>query len=278
MEIIRTTAELRAVLDPLRGQGKRVGAAGTSGAMHDGHLSLIRRSVKENDVNLLFWGGAPSDLDWKKASGGYERDPARDFPLAEAAGADYLFAPSAAEMYKRRPITEVSLPAMSRDVPHLEDPAHLDNIAKAMCKLWNMIGPCRMYFGEKDWQQLVMFQRLASDLDFPVEVPGCPTIRDADGLATSSRNSQLSAEDRARAPIFYKALLAVDAAAKGGETSVAALEAVFRGAIGDVGTIRYFTVVENDAMTPLTQVAGPSRVLASLQLGETRLLDNIGIG
>ncbi|HEY0959402.1 MAG TPA: pantoate--beta-alanine ligase [Novosphingobium sp.] len=278
MQIIRTTAELRSILDPARCQGKTVGAVGTSGAMHEGHLSLIRRSAAENDINMLFWGGAPSDLGWKTASMSYERDPLRDFPLAEAAGCQLLFAPSASELYKRKPITEVTLPEMSRDVPHLEDPAHLDLIAKVICKIWNRIGPCKMYFGEKDWQQLVMFQRLALDLDFPVEVIGSPTIRDDDGLATSSRNGQLNPEDRVKAPIFYKALLAVDDVAKGGERSVAALETIFRKMIGDVGTIRYFTVVENDAMIPLTEISGPVRVLASLQLGNTRLLDNIGIG
>ena len=278
MQIIRTAAELRSILDPARCQGKTVGAVGTSGAMHEGHLSLIRRSAAENDINMLFWGGAPSDLGWKTASMSYERDAGHDFPLAEAAGCHILFAPTASELYKRKPITDVTLGAMSRDVPHLEDPAHLDLIARMMCKLWNMFGACRMYFGEKDWQQLVMFQRLALDLDFPVEVIGSPTIRDEDGLATSSRNGQLSPEDRAVAPIFHKALLAVDEAAKGGEKSTAALEAVFRKVIGDVGTIRYFTVVENDAMSPLTYIEGPARVLASLQLGSTRLLDNIGIG
>jgi pantoate--beta-alanine ligase len=194
MELIRTVAELRARLDAERSRGKRVGMVGTSGGMHEGHLSLIRRAAAENDLCVLFWGGAPADLEWKTASMSYQRDAGRDFPLAEGAGCHILFAPSAQELYPRRPITQVCLPPMSRDVPQLEDPAHLDLIALTMCKLWNMVGPCRNYFGEKDWQQLVMFQRLASDLFYPVEVLGSPTIREPDGLALSSRNSQLQWE------------------------------------------------------------------------------------
>ena len=137
---------------------------------------------------------------------GYQRDSGRDFALAEAAGLDIIFAPAADELFPREPMTTVSLPAMSSDVPHLEDPAHLDLVAMVMCKLWNIFGPCRSYFGEKDWQQLVMYQRLADDLGWPVTVIGCPTVREPDGLAVSSRNAQLAPGSRDR-PAALPALL-----------------------------------------------------------------------
>jgi pantoate--beta-alanine ligase len=159
MEQYRTVGELRAALDGAQPRGQLIGMVGTSGAMHRGHLSLIERSVAENDVTALFWGGAGSH-DWMAWQITYARDAGRDFALAEAAGLDIVFAPYDTELFRREPMTTVSLPAMSSGVPHLEDPAHLDLIAMVMGKLWNMFGPCRSYFGEKDWQQLVMFQRL----------------------------------------------------------------------------------------------------------------------
>jgi len=146
-----------------------------------------------------------------------------------------------------------------------------------MCKLWNMIGPCRTYFGEKDWQQLVMFVQLASDLGFPVEVLGCPTIRDHDGLAVSSRNSQLTTEQRAVAPVLYRALCASRDAALAGATTAAEVEKVFADTIGDAAAIQYFAVVDGPTMRPLDDLAGSARLLASIELGSVRLLDNVGV-
>src|SRR5215203_7234150 len=150
MERYDTVAELRAVLDPARARGQRVGMVGTSGGMHEGHQSLLRKAAEENDVTTLYWGGAPpADLSWRSGSTiTYERDADHDFPLAEEAGCDILFAPSGEAMFPRSLMTTVTLPAMSSGIPQLEDPSHLDLIALAMCKLWNMIGPCRTYFGE----------------------------------------------------------------------------------------------------------------------------------
>ena len=278
MEQYRTVSELRAVLDPERARGKRIGMVGTSGGMHAGHQSLIRQAAAENDITALYWGGAPGDLSWRPSTTiTYERDAGHDFPLAEAAGCDILFAPSGEAMFPRAPMTTVTLPAMSSGIPQLEDPAHLDLIALAMCKLWNMIGPCRNYFGEKDWQQLVMFVQLAADLGFPVEVRGCPTIREDDGLAVSSRNAQLTTEQRAVAPILYRALCASRDAAHAGATSAAEVEKVFLNAVGDVAKIQYFAAVDGPTMQPIDEFAGSVRLLASIELGSVRLLDNVGL-
>ena len=239
MERYRTVSELRAVLDPARARGQRIGMVGTSGGMHEGHQSLIRQAAAENDITALYWGGAPGDLSWRSGSTiTYERDAGHDFPLAEEAGCDILFAPSGDLMFPVEPMTTVSLPAMSSGIPQLEDPAHLDLIALAMCKLWNMFGPCRNYYGEKDWQQLVMFIRLAADLAFPVEVRGCPTIRESDGLAVSSRNAQLTTEQRAIAPVLHRALCASRDAAHACATSAEEVEKVFVDTVGDVANFR----------------------------------------
>jgi pantoate--beta-alanine ligase len=278
MQQYRTVGELRTALDAARARGQRVGMVGTSGAMHQGHLSLVQRSVADNDVTALFWGGDGSH-DWMASQITYARDAGRDFGLAEGAGLDIVFAPFDHELFAREPMTTVSLPAMSSGVPHLEDPAHLDLIAMVMGKLWNIFGPCRSYFGEKDWQQLVMFQRLADDLAWPVEVIGCPTVREDDGLAVSSRNAQLTAEQRAVAPVLHRALCACRDAALAGARTAAELEKVFAATVGDPGCIRYFTPVEADTMAPLDELAGAGsvRLLASIELGSVRLLDNVGL-
>ncbi len=276
MEQYRTVLELRAALDGARARGERVGMVGTSGAMHEGHLSLVERSAAENDVTALFWGGGGS-FDWMVSQIDYARDAARDFALAEAAGLDIVFAPLDTEFFPREPMTRVSLPAMSSGVPDLEDPAHLDLIAMVMGKLWNMFGACRSYFGEKDWQQLAMYRRLADDLCWPVEVIGCPTVRHDDGVAISSRNAQLTADERAFAPALYRALRDARDAALGGVRTTAELEQAFVAGVGEPGCIRYFTAVEADTMRPLDVLTGSVRLLASIQLGTVRLLDNLGV-
>ena len=277
MEVYDTAAQLKNVLDAARRDRKSIGLVGTSGAVHDGHLSLIKRCGQDNDVNVLFWGGQKANHDWKQSTISYDRDADRDFALIREAGAQILYAPDGNELFPRRPMTKVTLPDMSTNVPHLEDPAHLDLIALAMCKLWNMVVPERVYFGEKDWQQLVMYQRMGEDLSYPIEVIGCPTIRDADGLALSSRNAQLSPEQRARAPVFHRALCDCRDAALGGLRSAVALKRLFTESIGDAGTVRYFTPVVSETMSPVDELSGSIRILASVQIGSVRLLDNIGV-
>jgi pantoate--beta-alanine ligase len=271
-----TVAELREVLERVRSKGQKVGMVGTSGAMHQGHGSLIERSATENDLTALYWGGG-GGFDWMTSRVGYERDAARDLALAERAGCDIVFVPANDELFPREPMTRVSLPAMSTKVPQLEDPAHLDLIAMVMCKLWNIFGPCRSYFGEKDWQQLVMFKRLADDLYWPIEVVGSPTIRESDGLAVSSRNSKLTAEQRATAPVIYRALRRCSETTHYGVRTSAELANEFAAEVGDRASVVYFTPVEAETMAPLDRLRGSVRLLASIELGSVRLLDNVGV-
>jgi len=276
MEHYSTVADLRAVLDGARSEGRSVGMVGTSGAMHEGHLSLIRRSVVDNDITLLYWGGAAA-FEWMTSQIDYARDAKRDFALAEQAGCDLVFSPANHEFFPRKPMTVVSLPAMSSAVPHLEDPSHLDLIAMVMCRMWNMVGPCRNYYGEKDWQQLAMYKRMADDLFYPVEVIGCPTVREPDGLAVSSRNAQLTEPQRAESPILYLALAECLEAMRSGIRSAAQLEEEFAGKIGDSQRIRYFSAVDADTVSPQEELRGSVRLLASIQVGSVRLLDNVGL-
>jgi pantoate--beta-alanine ligase len=227
----------------------------------------------------MFWGGAPADFEWNRggATFAYERDADHDWPLAEEAGCEILFAPSGAVLYPREPATRVSLPSYTEAFAKLEEPSHLALIALTMCKLWNMFGPCRSYFGEKDWQQLAMFVRLTEDLEFPIEIVGCPTVREADGVAVSSRNSQLTAEQRAVAPVLYRALCAARDAAAAGTTSAPEVERVFTDTVDGAAPIQYFAAVDGPTMTPLEELSGSVRILASIAFDDTRLVDNIGV-
>jgi pantoate--beta-alanine ligase len=276
LDLYDRCADVNTYLDEVRASGLQVGMVGTSGAMHEGHLSLIRRAAEENDVTALFWGGR-SASEWMASQVGPGRDAERDFALAEGAGLDLVFAPGSSELFPSEPMTKVSLPAMSSEAPHLESPAHLDLIAMTMGKLWHIFGPCRSYFGEKDWQQLAMFQRLAADLAWPVEVIGCPTIRDELGLALSSRNEQMTKMERADAAVLYRALMAARRAALQDTRSVRELTAIFSKTVGSVARIRYFTAVESATMKPLDELTGSVRLLASIEIGSVRLVDNVGM-
>ncbi len=277
MKQYTTVAEFRAALDHERAAGRSVGMVGTSGALHEGHLSLVRRSSAENDVTAMFWGGALA-FDWMDDEIAYQRDFERDLALAEAAGLDAVYLPDATDLFRRPPLTTVSLPAMSSGAPGLEEPGHLDTIVMMMAKLFNIFGACRSYFGEKDWQQLAMFKRMAEDLCWPVDVVGCETVRDPDGVAVSSRNAQLTREERERAPALYRALLAAHAAVEKGERSQAALYRLVSEHVNAVGSLEYFVAVNAETMEMLDPLAGDVRLLGSMGLGSVRLVDNVGVG
>jgi pantoate--beta-alanine ligase len=276
MEEIRTVAELRAKLDGVRAGGGRVGMVGTSGGVHEGHRSLIRTSAADNDTTVMFWGGGNS-FEWVNSELAYERDYDHDKRLVESAGADSIFVPYDEELFPDAPATHVSLPQFASGAPGLEDPAHLDLIAVVMAKLWNIFGPCRAYFGEKDWQQLAMYRRMAQDLCWPVEVVACPTVREDDGVAVSSRNAQLSPEERAQAPALYRALCTARDAVTAGERSHEVLAAIFTDAIGDATSIGYFVAVDAATIARLELLEGDVRLLASMSLGSVRLVDNLGV-
>ena len=197
---IATIAELRSHLDAARAAGRRVGFVPTMGYLHDGHASLMRAARAECDVvvtsifvNPLQFGPS-EDLD------AYPRDLTGDTALAEANGVDVVFAPSTAEMYPEAILTTVSVREVSATLEGRTRPTHFDGVATVVAKLFSIVGPCSAYFGEKDFQQLAVVRRLVADLSIPVEVVGCPTVREPDGLAMSSRNAYLTPEERAAAP------------------------------------------------------------------------------
>jgi pantoate--beta-alanine ligase len=286
---VGTIAELRALLDAERAAGRSVGFVPTMGYLHEGHVSLMRaaRSATDVVVTSIFVNplqfAAHEDLD------DYPRDLDRDCALAEGAGVDLVFVPSVDEMYPT-PVpggllaTTVSVAGVSEGMEGASRPTHFAGVATVVAKLFSIVGPCRAYFGEKDFQQLAVVRRMVADLSMPVEVVGCETVREDDGLAMSSRNAYLSPDERAAATVVHRALRAGAAVVLAGERDPAAVRAAMAAVVAGepLGELDYVEVVRAaDLSVPPTldpaEVAGDLRLLAAVRFRSTRLIDNLGV-
>jgi pantoate--beta-alanine ligase len=272
--------ELRTTLDYERSVGRSVGFVPTMGYLHDGHASLMRRAAEDTDVVLasIFVNplqfGPGEDLD------AYPRDLARDVEIAAAAGVDLLFVPGVDEMYPQgRVPTTVRVAGVSEVLDGASRPGHFDGVATVVAKLFAIVGPCRAYFGEKDFQQLAVVRRMAADLSFPVHVVGCPTVRERDGLAMSSRNSYLTAEERAAAPVVHRALQVGVQAVEQGERDPAAVRAAMEAVVAGepLGELDYVAVVDAESLAVPDVLSGNLRLLAAVRFGRARLIDNVGV-
>jgi pantoate--beta-alanine ligase len=267
------------VLDAERAAGRRVGFVPTMGYLHEGHASLIRRARTECDVvvtsifvNPLQFG-AGEDLD------AYPRDLDRDTRLAEAEGADVLFTPPVGEMYPRPVLTTVSVAEVSAPLEGAARPTHFDGVATVVAKLFAIVGPCSAYFGEKDFQQVAVVRRMAADLSMPVDVVACPTVRERDGLAMSSRNAYLTPEQRAAAPVVHRALQAAAALVMAGERDPRVVRTLMAEIIQaePLAELDYAEVVSADSFAVPDPLAGDLRLLAAVRFGRARLIDNVGV-
>jgi pantoate--beta-alanine ligase len=275
--VVNSVAEARDHLGRARAAGRTVGMVGTTGSLHEGHLSLVRRAKADNDVAVMFWSGT-LQFEWAAASApSYRPDMDRDMALSEANGLDVFFVLDGEDLYPEPPGTSISLPSFAEAAGRLEDPEHLRTVATMVTTFCNIAGPCRTYFGEKDWQQLVMLQKMARDLYLPYEILACPTVREPDGVATSSRNQKLSPEHRAAAPVIYQGLLASADAVASGERDPERVAAVFAAVIGSTASVNYVKVVDPSTLAPVAEIAGDARILVSASFGDVRLVDNIGV-
>ncbi|MGH9279008.1 MAG: pantoate--beta-alanine ligase [Acidimicrobiales bacterium] len=250
-----------------------VGFVPTMGALHEGHASLIRRSAAENDLTLVSVFVNPLQFGPSEDFARYPRDVAADVEVAEAAGADLLFAPAVEEMYPEPPMVTVTVGALGDVLEGATRPGHFAGMATVVAKLFAMTGPGRAYFGEKDYQQLLIVRRLAADLSFPVEVVGCPTVREPDGLARSSRNAYLPAAERRAATVLYRAL---EAAAATSSDDGNELRSVMTKTIAAEPLVRldYAAVADPATLAPLLRISGAARLLVAAWVGSTRLIDN----
>jgi pantoate--beta-alanine ligase len=275
---VSTIAELRARLERARADGRTVGFVPTMGYLHDGHASLLRAARAETDVVVLSIFVNPLQFAPDEDLDAYPRDLTGDTALAAAAGCDLVFAPSTREMYPEPVLTTVSVREVSAPLEGRTRPTHFDGVATVVAKLLSIVGPCRAYFGEKDFQQLAVVRRLVADLSLPVEVVGCATVREADGLAMSSRNAYLTAEERAAAPVLHRALRSGLAALQGREADPAAVRAAMVAVIEaePLARLDYAEVVDAATFQVPDPLAGELRLLVAARFGGARLIDNVG--
>lgn len=279
MEVVTTVAEARARLDAARHRGKTVGLVPTMGYLHEGHASLIRRAAAECDLAMATIFVNPLQFAPGEDLAAYPRDLERDTAVCAEAGADLVLAPPPEEMYPGPVLTSVSVNELAARLEGVDRPTHFTGVATVVAKLFNIGGPCRSYFGEKDWQQLQIVTRMAADLSFPVEVVGCPVVREPDGLAMSSRNVYLEGPDRAAAPVLHRALCAGRHAVERGERDPGAVRAVMHAVVAGEPRVRlgYAEIVDAATLAAVEPLSGTLRLLIAARVGPARLIDNLGV-
>jgi pantoate--beta-alanine ligase len=272
MRTVRTVAELR---QQLREAPRPVGLVPTMGFFHDGHVSLMRaaRGANATVVVSLFVNpaqfGPGEDLD------AYPRDEARDAGVAEAAGVDILFAPGVDEVYPDGFDTTVEVGGLTETLDGLARPGHFKGVTTVVTKLFNMVGPDTAYFGQKDAQQALVIRKLVRDLDMPVRIEVCPTVREPDGLAMSSRNAYLSADERERAVGISRALRAAEHAVERGELDADAVLAAARHELDESGIEpEYVELRSAHDLAPAARVNGSTLLAVAARVGRARLIDN----
>lgn len=282
MKTLTTISELRAEIAQHRLQGQSIGLVPTMGYLHAGHASLIERAAAECDLVITTVFVNPLQFAATEDLSSYPRDAPGDARTAATAGADLLFLPGLQEMYplgREGVLTSVSVNELSAVMEGESRPTHFAGMCTVVAKLFNIAGPCTAYFGKKDFQQLAIVQAMVRDLSFDVELVGCEIRREPDGLAMSSRNVYLSAEQRAAAPVLAQALVAAARSLSRGETSVDRLRATMMDVISTqaIGQVEYLEVVDPITLRPLTQADAGSRFFGAVRFGSVRLIDNLDL-
>jgi pantoate--beta-alanine ligase len=278
VDVITTIAEARARLDACRSAGLRVGLVPTMGFLHAGHGSLMERAVAECGATIATIFVNPLQFGPTEDLAAYPRDIDRDTAMAADAGIGVLLVPSVEEMYPEPVRTTVTVDGVSATMEGAARPTHFAGVATVVAKLFNIAAPCRAYFGEKDFQQLAVVRRMVRDLSIPVDVVGCPTVREPDGLALSSRNVYLTLEERAAAPVLHRALVAGREAIAAGERSAAAVRDLVRATIEaePLARLDYAEVVDAATLERVDPLVGTLRLLVACRFGRARLIDNEG--
>lgn len=276
MRVVRTIADLRALLRPLRDEGKRIGFVPTMGFLHEGHGALIRQSAARCDATVVSIFVNPSQFGPGEDLASYPRDLERDQNLCLETGATVLFLPEVSEIYPTGFETHVEPGHLAKPLCGRHRPGHFRGVATVVAKLFNIVQPDLAFFGQKDFQQTVVIRRMARDLNLPVDVVVVPTIREVDGLALSSRNTYLDREARRRALTLSQGLLAAKAAFDAGERQSSKLVKTARALMTGADSIQYLELVDAQNLEPLK---GPVNRTAALcvaaYVGSTRLIDNV---
>jgi pantoate--beta-alanine ligase len=278
--VIRAPAEMTAWVAAARARGERIVFVPTMGALHEGHVTLLRaaRALIARDAGRLVLSifVNPTQFGPNEDLARYPRDLAGDLAKAAGAGTDAAFVPEARDVYPAGFQTTVEVRELARGLCGPFRPGHFAGVATVVCKLFNVVRPDVAVFGEKDYQQLAIIRRMVADLDMGIEIVGVPTVREADGLAMSSRNAYLSPAERARALSLSRALFAARDAVAGGARQAEAIVAQARAAL-DVDRVDYVELVDAATLQPMTIVDGPAVLAVAAFVGRTRLIDNVRV-
>ncbi len=280
MDIIESIGDLRKAIRKARSAGRTIGVIPTMGYLHDGHLSLMRRARKENDLVVATVFVNPAQFGPNEDFGAYPRDARRDIDLMQAEHVDIAFMPESADLYPDGYATYVDVQGpMTRALCGASRPGHFKGVTTIVAKLFHLTAPHRAYFGQKDAQQVAVIRRMAHDLNFDLEVVACPTVRESDGLAMSSRNSYLSESQRADAVVISQALFEARDLIAGGEKRAGKVIDHIRTRIEAVGQadIDYISVVDVNTLKDLEVLEGSVLIAVAVKFGNTRLIDNLSI-
>lgn len=276
-EVLTTIPALRDRVAAARLAGRSIGFVPTMGALHSGHKSLIDLARRECAIVVVSIFANPLQFDRPDDLRKYPRTLDADVALCAASGVDIVFAPSVAEMYPSPPVCVVDVGRVAEHLCGRFRPGHFRGVATVVLKLFEMTQPHRAYFGEKDAQQLAVVRHLVSDFDVPVEIVGVPTVREADGLALSSRNQGLQPDERRVAPVLYEGLKAAQARVAAGVLDTAAVVAAAREVIGRQPAVKleYLEIVDPSGMQPVQRIDGPVVIAGAIWVGAVRLIDNV---
>lgn len=279
MQIIKKIEELRPIIKEWKKQGLTVGLVPTMGYLHEGHKSLIVRAVEENDRVVVSDFVNPTQFGENEDLGSYPRDIERDAKLCEEAGAAVIFHPEPEEMYFEDKCTFVDMNRLTKGLCGRTRPIHFSGVCTVVSKLFNIVTPDRAYFGEKDAQQLAVIRRMVRDLNFDITIVGCPIVREADGLALSSRNTYLNEEERKAALILSRSLEIGKNMLKDGEKDAGRVTEAIRKNIETepLARIDYVEIVDSENLEPVEQINGSILCAIAVYIGKTRLIDNFSM-
>jgi pantoate--beta-alanine ligase len=279
VDVTRDTPGTRAAVAVARQTGRRIGFVPTMGALHAGHLSLVARARQDGTWPVASIFVNPTQFGPNEDFDRYPRDPSGDLRLCEQAGVALVFMPERADLYPSGAATTVHVSKLTETLCGPCRPGHFDGVATIVTKLFNIVRPDVAYFGQKDAQQLAVIQRMTRDLDLPIEIVGCATVREPDGLAMSSRNALLAPDERQRALVLSRALEEARRLVERGQRDPAAVRAAMRQIVetGRPAAIDYISVVDPGTLQPVERVDRPVLVALAVRIGNTRLIDNVTV-
>ncbi|MBI4053535.1 MAG: pantoate--beta-alanine ligase [Candidatus Diapherotrites archaeon] len=279
MQVVKSAQEMRAAAARLNEPGKSVGFVPTMGALHEGHLSLVRKCRQENDFCVVSIFVNPMQFNDKSDLKNYPRDLQRDLGLLEKEKVDFVFAPTEKEIYPHGTNADVKPPAVAETLEGKFRPGHFAGVCAVVKRLFEIVSPGKAYFGHKDYQQFLVVKEMVRAHSLPVTVVVCPTVREKDGLALSSRNARLDARERKAATVLFRALNAGKEKILAGEKSPAEVEGFAKGFFGKepLAKPEYFAVRDAKDLSELKEIRGGAVLLCACRIGKTRLIDNLAV-